>query len=94
VLDSRDSPITEASVSLNCGGCTTQTGQEGRFVFPNLKPGNYTLTVLAKGFYQETLPYYVVEKKQDWTYFPIQLKRCPFGGCGLWPRRKQIFHCE
>jgi len=94
VFDSKNSPVIGASVSLNCVGCATKTSREGQFVFSNLTPRNYTLSVSMKGFYPEALSHFLVLEKQDWTYFPIQLKRCPFGGCGLKPRPEQIAHCE
>jgi hypothetical protein len=94
VVDGKGSPIIGASVSVNCVGCATKTTDAGQFVFSNLTPGNYTISVSMKGFYSETLSQYLVLKNQDWAYFPIQLKRCPFGGCGPKPRPEQIAHCE
>ncbi|MDP8989948.1 MAG: carboxypeptidase-like regulatory domain-containing protein [Acidobacteriota bacterium] len=94
VFDGNGSPIIGASVTLNGAGCMTKTTDAGHFVFSNLTPGNYTLSVSMKGFYPEALPHYAVLNDQEWTYFPIHLKRCPFGGCGLKPRPEQIAHCE
>jgi hypothetical protein len=88
VLDRAGSPIVEANVSLNCGGCATKTNEEGQFIFSHLTPGTYTLTVSMNRFYREFLRDYSVRNNLDWTYAPIHLKRCPFGGCGLRPQRK------
>jgi len=47
VRDKKGQPIAEATVSLKEKGITAQTDQEGRYTFPNLPEGDYTLVVSA-----------------------------------------------
>lgn len=94
VLDRSDSPISGASVSLNCVGCITKTNPEGQFVFRRLMAGNYTLAISMIGFYPEFLPNYRVRNNLDWTYAPVRLEQCPAGGCERSPRPAQMILCE
>jgi hypothetical protein len=54
VVDQNQGAIANASVHVNdetrSFSLTTMTDKEGRFVFPQLPPGSYTLTIEAKGF--------------------------------------------
>ena len=95
VLDGFGSPIVGARVSLkSCSRCVTKTNREGQFIFSNLKEKHYTLDISVSGFYREVLREFFVTKNMDWTYAPIQLERCPAGGCDWTPRRRVIGLCE
>ena len=54
VVDGQESSIPNAEVKLNNAARdikpTTTTGSEGRFFFPSILPGVYTLTIRANGF--------------------------------------------
>src|SRR4051812_36128466 len=54
VVDSQQSAIPSASVTIRdeAKGVTqsTTTDSQGRFVFPQLSPGNYKLSIESKGF--------------------------------------------
>ncbi len=48
-------PIANATVSLQQNGeeiASTQTNGNGKFAFPNLSPGTYTLVVSADGYWR------------------------------------------
>jgi len=45
VRDKEGQPIAEATVSVKEKGITAQTDEEGRYTFPNLPEGEYTLVV-------------------------------------------------
>ncbi len=95
VLDGSGSPVVGAKVSLrSCSKCVTETNREGQFIFSILTKTHYSLDISMKGFYREILRDVFIEKNMDWTYSPIQLERCPTGGCDKMPRRKQIELCE
>lgn len=95
VLDGSGSPIVGARVSLkSCFRCVTKTNREGQFIFSNLMKEHYTLDISMIGFYREILPNFFVTKNMDWTYSPIQLKRCPTGGCDRTPQPKVIGLCQ
>jgi hypothetical protein len=90
VLDSSDSPVVGAVVSVNCAGCVTKTNQTGEFTFANLKPGSYVVAISKAGYYREFMPHYGVFKNLDWTYAPIELERCPAEGCERTPQQAKI----
>ena len=95
VLDSTDLPLVGAIISLNCAGCVTKSNQAGQFVFSNLKPGNYTMTISMTGFYREFLPTYLVYKNTDWTFSSVELQRCPAEGCEQIPKQEKVLpQCE
>ena len=54
VLDQQHSSISGATIGvvdeLNTSSQTTQTNEDGYFVFPQLRPGKYTLSVERSGF--------------------------------------------
>lgn len=54
VSDSKGAAITGATVTVTSASRnetrTTQSGEDGRFVFPQLQPGSYALRVEARGF--------------------------------------------
>lgn len=90
MLDSAGLPVSGATVSLNCANCVTKTNHDGQFIFTNLKPGSYVITVSMPGFYREFSPNYFLYKTLDWTYGPIELERCPAEGCERAPRQEKI----
>ena len=94
VVDGSRFPIRGASVTLNCNGCVATTNGDGWFAFSNLKPGTYAVAVSKNGFYPAQAHDFSVFKNLNGTYAPIQLKRCPLGACGLWPRRHRIVRCD
>ncbi len=44
-------PLPNAAVTLMPSSSTVQTGSEGTFVFKDLDPGQYTLSVQKEGYY-------------------------------------------
>ena len=54
VTDKSGATIPQATVTVSAAerslNSSLQTGPDGRFAFPNLLPGSYDLTVVAKGF--------------------------------------------
>ena len=60
MVDQQQAAITTAAVTIkdDAKGFSQSavTDREGRFFFPQLSPGTYTLTIEAKGF-----------KKSEWT---------------------------
>lgn len=60
VTDPSGSPVPGVSVTLTSSETgirrETATNSAGNYLFPNLQPGNYTLSVAAKGFKKVDLP--------------------------------------
>src|SRR5579863_2353603 len=54
VFDQHDRAVVRATLrvvdQLNATSQTTQTNEDGYFVFPQLRPGKYTLSVEQEGF--------------------------------------------
>ncbi len=69
VLDSTGAAIANASVTLASEGTgvtsKTMSGPQGFYTFANLNPGQYTVTVDAKGFKKLTSQHNVVLVEQD-----------------------------
>lgn len=49
-------PLTGATINLEPAGLARSTGSDGRFVFDNLKPGNYRLSFTCLGYTSEERP--------------------------------------
>ena len=47
-------PIKSANVSLNPGGKSTVTGTDGRYEFPDMQPGQYTVQIVKSGYETNT----------------------------------------
>lgn len=47
------STVQNASVVLTPSGSTQTTGEDGTFLFENLDPGQYTVTIQKEGYYVE-----------------------------------------
>ncbi len=56
VQDSRFQPIVGAEVTLNEMNLTDLTGPSGRFSFPEIPAGVYSVTAVAEGFVNLTIP--------------------------------------
>lgn len=48
---SNGEPLSNAAVTLNPTNRTLQTGEDGNFVFEELDPGQYTISVQKEGYY-------------------------------------------
>lgn len=57
-------PISSANVSLNPGGKTTNTGSDGRYEFPDMEPGLYTIQIAKNGYKTNTKRITVVAGEQ------------------------------
>ncbi len=60
-------PIANATVSLQRDGneiASTQTNGNGKFAFPNLSPGTYTLVVSADGYWRTQVRVTLEQGKQ------------------------------
>jgi hypothetical protein len=59
VYDKSGAAVPNAKVDLDDIGtkarATTTTGSDGAYIFPSVKPGNYNITVSAKGFRQTVI---------------------------------------
>jgi hypothetical protein len=71
VTDSTQAAIPGADVTLVDLGTkiarTTSTNEAGRYIFPNLDPGNYSLTVVKQGFAKSEIPSQTVEVSSTLT---------------------------
>ena len=76
VTDPQGAVVPGADVTLkNNGTNETATGRsndQGGFIFPNVTPGAYTLTVTAKGFRTTTIPNLAVDANKS-SNVPVQL---------------------
>lgn len=64
--------IAGATVTLNNKGLTKTTGSDGRFEFPDLEPGTYTLAVAANGFQATTKQVQVYAGENAMCDFQLQ----------------------
>lgn len=49
-----NSPIVGATITVNPSGLSVTTGSDGRYEFPKLEPGNYTISVYADKYQRAT----------------------------------------
>ena len=91
-------PIREARVALVCGRSpcrTTATDSQGRFLFKDVLPGEYAISVSHAGSYTKTESGYAVQHARELIYYPIYLERCFRGNCDPARRpKKPLMICE
>ncbi len=96
VEDPKERPVPGARVSLLCPGqalCgNTTSDAEGRFTFPTVEPGKYTVRIQTHGFHLDERQPYVVEAGYDAGYWPVLLERCHGRDCENRTGRKK--NCE
>lgn len=57
-------PVQDAHVSLNPGGKTTNTGSDGRYEFPEMEPGQYTIQISKSEYKTNTKRISVIAGEQ------------------------------